>query len=109
MDKENKNNTDSTSSSYDSFWQATKPIIGIFVVGFGVIFGISFFSNTDNLGSVNQINNNNPYSYTTIDRNCSDFDSQIEAQLFFEANGGPNNDPHDLDRDNDGIACEWNP
>jgi hypothetical protein len=51
----------------------------------------------------------NPYKATSIDHNCSDFESQEDAQLFFEANGGPDYDPHDLDRDGDGIACEWNP
>ena len=35
--------------------------------------------------------------------NCSDFDSQEEAQNVFEI---CENDVHDLDRDNDGIACE---
>jgi Excalibur calcium-binding domain len=50
----------------------------------------------------------NPYSETSIDHNCSDFDTQEDAQLFFEANG-PDEDPHDLDRDGDGKACDWNP
>ena len=39
-----------------------------------------------------------------VDRNCSDFDTQPEAQRFFEAQGP--SDPHRLDRDNDGVACE---
>lgn len=43
---------------------------------------------------------NNFYDY-----DCSDFDSQWEAQDFFESNN-PYSDPHDLDRDGDGIACE---
>lgn len=38
------------------------------------------------------------------DRDCSDFATQQEAQEFFE-NAGPN-DPHGLDQDGDGIACE---
>ena len=38
------------------------------------------------------------------DRDCSDFGSWREAQDFFEASGP--GDPHGLDRDNDGIACE---
>lgn len=41
------------------------------------------------------------------DRNCSDFSSAAAAQKFFLANGGPMNDPHGLDRDGDGNACEW--
>jgi hypothetical protein len=41
------------------------------------------------------------------DKNCSDFASAGEAQRFFLANGGPNRDPHGLDGDGDGNACEW--
>ncbi len=40
------------------------------------------------------------------DRNCSDFSSQAEAQAFYEAAGGPEQDPHRLDADSDGVACE---
>lgn len=40
-------------------------------------------------------------------RNCSDFSSSLAAQQFFLAAGGPSSDPHDLDRDGDGFACEW--
>jgi micrococcal nuclease len=40
------------------------------------------------------------------DRDCSDFFSRREAQAFFEAEGGPGRDPHRLDGDNDGLACE---
>jgi endonuclease YncB( thermonuclease family) len=41
------------------------------------------------------------------DRDCSDFDSQAEAQDFYE-NAGPG-DPHGLDADDDGRACDSNP
>ncbi len=40
------------------------------------------------------------------DRDCSDFDSQEEAQVFYEREGGPSDDFHNLDRDGDGIACD---
>lgn len=41
------------------------------------------------------------------DRDCGDFDTQQQAQDFFEAAGGPAKDPHRLDgRDGDGIVCE---
>ncbi len=40
------------------------------------------------------------------DRDCSDFASHEEAQRFFEAEGGPGRDPHGLDGDGDGLACE---
>lgn len=41
-----------------------------------------------------------------IDRNCSDFVSQAEAQAFFIAAGGPKNDRHRLDGDGNGLVCE---
>jgi hypothetical protein len=42
------------------------------------------------------------------DRDCTDFDSQVEAQRLFIANGGPASNPHKLDSGNNGIACESN-
>lgn len=40
------------------------------------------------------------------DKDCSDFDTQKQAQDFYLAND-PRNDPHRLDgSDNDGIVCE---
>lgn len=41
------------------------------------------------------------------DRNCVDFASAASAQRFFLSAGGPGRDPHDLDRDGDGNACDW--
>ena len=41
------------------------------------------------------------------DRDCKDFSTHAEAQAFFQ-DAGPG-DPHHLDRDNDGIACETLP
>lgn len=49
-----------------------------------------------------------PAAYA-VDRDCSDFASQRAAQIFFLSNGGPRRDPHRLDADGDGIACEDNP
>ena len=43
------------------------------------------------------------------DYDCSDFSSQSQAQAFFESEGGPASDYHDLDRDGDGVACETLP
>ncbi len=45
-------------------------------------------------------------SQTEDTHNCSDFDTWSEAQSFFESEGGPDSDPHRLDRDGDGIACQ---
>ncbi|RYU09432.1 thermonuclease family protein [Nocardioides iriomotensis] len=42
------------------------------------------------------------------DRDCGDFATQRAAQLFYLGNGGPRLDPHRLDEDDDGIACESN-
>lgn len=50
-----------------------------------------------------------PTESKAADRDCSDFSSQAAAQEFFIAEGGPSSDPHRLDADGDGIACESNP
>jgi hypothetical protein len=42
--------------------------------------------------------------YPGEDKDCTDFATHAEAQAFFEAAGA--DDPHRLDRDGDGIACE---
>ncbi len=47
-----------------------------------------------------------PVALSQERRDCSDFDTQQEAQAFFTQNGGPQNDPFNLDVDNDGQACE---
>lgn len=39
------------------------------------------------------------------DRDCADFASQRQAQRFFERHN-PGRDPHGLDADHDGLACE---
>ena len=40
------------------------------------------------------------------DRDCRHFETWSAAQDFFIRNGGPERDPHNLDADGDGIACE---
>jgi hypothetical protein len=47
-----------------------------------------------------------PGSAYAQDHDCSDFSSQAAAQAFYLASGGPGSDPHRLDSDNDGVACE---
>lgn len=44
-----------------------------------------------------------------IDRDCADFPTQRAAQIFFLEQGGPGRDPHHLDGNRDGVACEGNP
>lgn len=52
---------------------------------------------------------NLPYAPDGPDRDCSDFTAQKDAQLFFKLAGGPEQDPHRLDRDGDGKVCETLP
>ncbi|WP_366144019.1 excalibur calcium-binding domain-containing protein [Devosia sp.] len=46
-------------------------------------------------------------SFAQRDMDCSDFRTQREAQDFYERSGP--GDPHRLDRDGDGVACETLP
>ncbi|WP_366524517.1 excalibur calcium-binding domain-containing protein [uncultured Tateyamaria sp.] len=48
-----------------------------------------------------------PASSSSDLKNCSDFSSSWQAQRYFLDNGGPVSDPNNLDRDGDGLACEW--
>ena len=41
-----------------------------------------------------------------VDRDCSDFATQAAAQRFYVNAGGPQRDPHRLDADDDGKACD---
>ena len=41
--------------------------------------------------------------------NCSDFRTRFQAQMAYQACGGPGNDVHRLDDDRDGLACEYLP
>jgi hypothetical protein len=50
-----------------------------------------------------------PSSAIAGDKDCADFASQRAAQIFFLKHGGPRRDPHRLDGDDDGVACEDNP
>jgi micrococcal nuclease len=55
------------------------------------------------------VSNSLPYDPSGPDRDCGDFATHAEAQAFFEAAGGPASDPHRLDGDHDGVACETLP
>lgn len=41
-----------------------------------------------------------------VDRDCGDFKNQAAAQKFYLNAGGPQRDPHRLDADHDGKACD---
>jgi len=43
-----------------------------------------------------------------VDHDCGDFATQKAAQVFFLQNS-PSTDPHRLDADGDGVACDANP
>jgi Excalibur calcium-binding domain len=47
-----------------------------------------------------------PAPNSSEDLDCSDFSSQAEAQAVY---GEDPSDPHGLDADGNGVACEWNP
>jgi len=47
------------------------------------------------------------YQLSVIDKDCSGFSTHAPAQAFFEAQGP--GDPHRLDKDHDGSACETLP
>lgn len=90
-------------------------ILGIMIGGVTVAGGYALFDNnsvgseTLNSGYTrtdNQKETRSILSTGGADKDCSDFSTHIEAQLFFEANGGPASDLHNLDRNGDGQACE---
>ncbi len=90
---------------------------GLLIVGvvFGIPIGAMILHNPQ-IKEVTQTNlvRTDDYSTTrtfadTGDMDCSDFDSQYEAQDFFESEGGPDEDFHNLDRDGDGEVCETLP
>lgn len=46
---------------------------------------------------------------TSASAQCRKFSSADDAQRNFLANGGPQDDPLNLDPDGDGFACRWSP
>ena len=48
----------------------------------------------------------NPHNPHGPDCDCGDFSTHRQAQAFFIAAGGPDRDPHRLDGNKNGIACE---
>lgn len=48
----------------------------------------------------------NPHNPHGPDCDCGDFSTHRQAQAFFIAAGGPDSDPHRLDGDRNGLACE---
>ncbi len=74
---------------------------------YGIFLGIVILIGWSIFGDSNNKDYSAERSYEEYgDYDCPDFSTQQEAQKFFEAQGGPRNDYHNLDRDDDGVACE---
>ncbi|WP_025743176.1 excalibur calcium-binding domain-containing protein [Aquimarina pacifica] len=69
---------------------------------YNIILFITLVSFQNSCTSFDDVISNDP---SCIDTNCSDYGSQQAAQAAFDADPDCHND---LDRDNDGIACEQN-
>lgn len=91
---------------------------GLAIVGAGAVLasGIYWFDVPNNSGTRSETESSTQTSgsgnWTTdifpeSDSDCTDFTTHAEAQVFFESQGP--GDPHGLDRDGDGIACETLP
>lgn len=83
------------------------------IIGTGAVVasGVYLSNQSDNTPSNTR---DTDYSTTrsfkeTGDKDCGDFRTQSEAQRFFIAEGGPDEDFHGLDRDSDGVVCETLP
>lgn len=89
-------------------------IAGALLIGGYTLFNSNGNSNSGLNDSVNT-RTDNPLETRAFlstggpDKDCTDFSTHAQAQAFFMANGGPSSDPHNLDRDGDGIACETLP
>lgn len=89
-------------------------IVGVLLVGGNALFsdneqGSSFDTDNSDSGYVRTDNPTQTRDFLPTgktDKDCTDFLTQSEAQAFFEENGGPSSDPHNLDRDGDGVVCE---
>ena len=79
-------------------------VIAAAVIGGGTI---ALLGNSSSTSRPDDPETERPFS--SGDYDCSDFSTQEEAQEFFEDKGGPDDDPHNLDRDGDGVACETLP
>lgn len=74
----------------------------LFVIGALIVGAWRFQSNRTHSTISSSLNGSRDYD-------CSNFSTQKEAQTFFESQDGPSSDPHQLDRDKDGVVCETLP
>lgn len=68
-------------------------VLGVLIGGAIITSGAYFF--------------NQPANSNSSDYDCTNFSTHAEAQDFLESEDS--GDPHGLDRDGDGIACETLP
>jgi hypothetical protein len=92
---------------------AGKVLAGLALVGVGGIAGVALTSSNNEPTTsvkINTLGTDSQSGRTTApvgDRDCADFATHAEAQSFFVKAGS--GDPHNLDRDSDGVACETLP
>src|SRR3989338_1435974 len=94
-------------------------LVGAGVAGALLVGGYMLVNSNENSnsgqGSTVNVRTDNPLETRAYlptggpDKDCTDFSTHAQAQAFFMANGGPSSDPHNLDRDGDGVACETLP
>lgn len=80
-------------------------VVGVVVIALGIYF-LNQPSNS-NTRDTDYATTRSSLSTGEPDRDCTDFSTHDEAQNFFESAGS--GDPHGLDRDGDGEACETLP
>lgn len=84
-------------------------LLGMALVGGGLVW-LNSGSSSDSGVPSSYDRNDNPFTERSFsehgDYDCSDFSTWRKAQDFFESEGGPDKDYHNLDRDGDGVACE---
>lgn len=84
-------------------------IIGVIAGGAVIASGVYFLNQSSNSNTRDTDYSTTRTNLSTgeADKDCSDFTTHAEAQVFFESQGP--GDPHGLDRDGDGLACETLP
>ena len=83
-------------------------LTGIVIGRVAVLGGMTLLNDTNDTNLSDPADSSTPipqvFNQSNSDRDCGDFTTQEEAQTFFDTEGP--GDPHRLDRDRDGVACE---
>ena len=97
------------------FWKGFRIwIAALFILLVGAL-GLELTGNDYDLSTFEKINKTNDETWLIGEEcnkdkfNCSNFDTQQDAQDLFEKCGGLENDPNGLDGDKDGLVCEGLP